>query len=104
MRQRFNLDLTSSEKMTFLIHGNYGVGKTFLLGDMLREEKKSGTVAYINIAGEDGALSIRNLGLGDVGENVDTLTDLKDALADYRKQGLAALAVARTIRYPSRVW
>lgn len=94
-----------------LIHGNYGVGKTSFLGDMLREEKAEwerintvsvlgqtpkltgGQVAYINVVGEDGSLSIRNLGLGDVGENVDTLDDLKSALSDYRKQGIAALAV-----------
>lgn len=93
MRTRFNLDLTDLTRFTMLIHGNNAVGKTSLLGDMLLEERKNGAVAFINIAGEDGSLSIRNLGLGEIGENVDTLDDLKSALADFRRAGLSAIAV-----------
>lgn len=90
MRQKFNLDIATLDRLAILIHGNYGVGKTFLLGDMLRTE---GNGRFLNVAGEDGALSIANLGLGENGETVDTLADFKAALADYKKDKVGALAV-----------
>lgn len=94
MRHKFNLDIPDMRRMTFLIHGNYGVGKTRLLGDMLLHERTGGgKVAFLNIAGEDGHLSVANLGLGEVGETVDTLKDFQDALVDYKKAGMAALAI-----------
>lgn len=93
MRERFNLDIATLDRFTMLIHGGYGVGKTHLLGDMLKTESAVGPVKFLNIVGEDGMLSIANTGLGDVGESVDTLKDFKDALSDYAKNGLAALAI-----------
>ena len=93
MRERFNLDIPSLERIFALVHGNYGVGKTHLLGDMLREERARGEVRFLNIRGEDGYLSVANLGLGDVGESVDTLADLQAALKDYKAAGIRALAV-----------
>lgn len=93
MRTRFNLDLSTLQRFTMLIHGGYGTGKTYFLGDMLREESKKGPVRFLNIAGEDGYLSAANIGLGEVGETVDSLADFKAALADYTKLGLAALAI-----------
>lgn len=94
MRTRFNLDIPDMRRMTFLIHGNYGVGKTRLLGDMLlTEQQGGGKVAFLNVGGEDGHLSVANLGLGEVGETVDTLADFKAALIDYKKAGIAALAI-----------
>ena len=93
MRQRFDLDLRSLERFTVLFHGAFGSGKTALLGDMLRYEMKQGPVRYLNIAGEDGQLSIANFGLGNIGETVDTLKDFNEAIDEYRKEGLRALAV-----------
>ena len=93
MRERFNLDLKTLDKFTMLIHGNYGTGKTYFLGDMLKTESASGPVRFLNLRGEDGMLSLADAGLGDVGETVDTLKDFQDALADYAKLGLAALAI-----------
>jgi hypothetical protein len=93
MRERFNLDVATLERFTMLIHGGFGVGKTHFLGDMLKAESATGPVRFLNIRGEDGMLSIANTGLGDVGESVDTLKDMKDALADYAKLKLSALAI-----------
>ena len=93
MRERFNLDIPNLERIFALVHGNYGVGKTHFLGDMLREEQQRGGVRFLNVRGEDGYLSLANLGVGDVGETVDTLADLQAALKDYRAEGLRALAV-----------
>lgn len=93
MRERFNLDVATLDRFTMLIHGNYGVGKTNFLGDMLKTERANGPVRFINIRGEDGMLSLAKVGLGEAGEHVDTLKDFKDALADYAKEGLAALAI-----------
>ncbi len=93
MRQRFDLDLKTLDRFTMLIHGPFGAGKTTLLGDMLRYEKKSGPVRYLNIAGEDGQLSIANFGLGEIGETVDTLDDFNAAMAEYKKENLRALAI-----------
>lgn len=93
MRERFNLDIATLDRFTMLVHGGYGVGKTHFLGDMLKTESVVGPVRFLNIVGEDGMLSIANTGLGDVGESVDTLKDFKDALSDYAKLGLSALAI-----------
>ncbi len=93
MRERFNLDLKVLDRFTTLIHGNFGCGKTHFLGDALRYESAKGPVRYLNIRGEDGSLSIANLGLGDVGESVDTLEDYLEALKEYKTLNLRALAV-----------
>lgn len=93
MRERFNLDLPDLQRILMLVHGNYGVGKTHLLGDMLREERARGDVRFLNIRGQDGYLSIANLGLGEVAETVDTLADFKAAIQDYQKAGIRALAI-----------
>lgn len=93
MRQRFDLDLRTLDRFTILFHGGYGVGKTFILGDMLRHESKTGPVRFLNIAGEDGQLSIANFGLGSIGETVDTLNDFVEALNEYKQAGTRALAI-----------
>lgn len=93
MRQKFNLDIASLDRFTMLLHGNFGCGKTHLLGDMLKTEMDNGPVRFLNVAGEDGYLSVANLGLGEVGETVETLKDFHEALAEYKKLGLAALAI-----------
>lgn len=93
MRKLFDLDLKTLDRATFLFHGNYGVGKTHLLGDALRHESQIGPVKFVNITGEDGQLSIANFGLGKVGETVETLQDLTEALTEYKKANLRALAV-----------
>lgn len=93
MRHKFNLDIATLDRFTMLIHGNYGCGKTHLLGDMLKHESANGKVRFLNVAGEDGFLSVANTGLGDVGETVETLADFKAALSDYAKEGLVALAI-----------
>lgn len=92
MRTRFNLDISDFTRFLMLIHGGYGVGKTHLLGDMLLTERENGEVRYVNMPGEDGYLSIRNLGLGECAENVETLDDLKGLIGDYKKSKLAAVA------------
>lgn len=93
MRTRINLDLTTLDRFTCLIHGNYGVGKSYLLGDFLRHYQPSGAVHFINIAGEDGYLTMANMELGQIGETVDTLQDLQDALSDAKKAEVIALAI-----------
>lgn len=93
MRTRLDLDLATLDRFTMLIHGNYGVGKTSFLGDMLRTESKHGAVGFINIAGEDGYLSIQGYGLGECGETVDTLADFKAALGDLKQKGCVAIGI-----------
>ena len=93
MRQRFNLDVVTLERFSMLIHGNYGSGKTFLLGDMLRTESANGPVRFLNIVGEDGSMSVAHCGLGDIGESVDTLADFKACLVDYKAATTHAIAV-----------
>lgn len=95
---RAALDLASPtlDRITLMIHGGYAVGKTYLLGDMLKTEMEKGPVKFVNIAGEDGYASIKHLALPPgVGETVETLRDAQDALAEYRKLNvpLAALGI-----------
>jgi hypothetical protein len=95
MRQKFNLDLTSLDRVMILIHGPYGAGKTHLQGDMLRwvQEHMGGPVGFLNIKGEDGASTLAGMGLGASGETVDTLKDYDEAIREYRAKGYRALAI-----------
>lgn len=93
---RRQIDLDAPPEMVsynMLLHGIPGAGKTHLLGDFLREEARRGEVRFINIAGEDGFLSIANLGLGPIGETVETYKDFREALAEYTRKGLQAVAL-----------
>ena len=83
MRDRFNLDMKNMERCLTLIHGNYGSGKTFLQGDFLLDESQYGKVLFINVRGEDGYLSIANLGLGEIAETIEDYKDFKELVNDY---------------------
>lgn len=91
---------------THLWHGNYGSGKTHLLGDMLATEGEKGPVAFVNMRGEDGYLSIVDLKkkLGDklvIAESVDATEDLVDnpnnpqkgLLLDAKAKGCVAIGI-----------
>ena len=95
MRHKLNLDLRSVDRIAMLIHSAYGAGKTYLVGDMLKAEleRTKGPVLFVNVKGEDGTLSLADMGLGDVGETVETLTDWKELVADAHKRGLKAIGV-----------
>lgn len=75
MIQKFNLDDVGMRGGTILPFGDAAVGKTHLIGDMLKVEQAAGPVQYINILGEDGMLTISKLGLGNVGVTIDTYED-----------------------------
>jgi hypothetical protein len=75
------LDLTklSTDLSTFamLLHGAPGAGKTRLMGDLLSGTE--GKRAFINIAGQDGLLSLISLELdGVIAATVDSYDDLAD--------------------------
>ena len=93
MRKRFNLDTQELDGYTILVHGGRGSGKTHLAGDFLKVESKNGPVRFINVVGEDGSLTLKGMGLGDVGEDIDTLKDFLDALKEYQTQKVHAIAV-----------
>jgi len=93
VRRLINLDTTILEHPSLLFHGLFGTGKTYILGDVLRSEAANGPVRFINIKGEDGYLTLAHMGLGEVGEEVENLTDLEAVIADYAKLGLRALGV-----------
>ncbi len=93
MRKRFDLDVTTPDKLAILVHGGYSVGKTRLAGDCLKHEKQAGEVRFINVVGEDGYLSNGDLGLGAVGETVETVADFEEMLAEYAKTPLRAVAI-----------
>lgn len=76
MRTPFDLDKVALNGFTVMPYGERAVGKTFLIGDMLKEEAKVGPVLYINIAGEDGMLTLNGLGLGNIGVTIDSYDDL----------------------------
>jgi hypothetical protein len=94
VRERFDLDLPDLARATYLIHGNYGVGKTFLLGDALKYEMSLGHKAhFLSFKDEEGHNSITNLGLGKIAERVETYDDFIAALADCKKDGVHALGI-----------
>lgn len=59
---------------------------------MLNYEKQFGPVAYINTDGE-GLMTIKGIGLGDIGYQVETLKDFKELMVECIKKPLHALVV-----------
>lgn len=94
MRTRFNLNLvTLDDGFTMLFQGFYNTGKTHLVGDMLQYESQYGPVRFINSEGEDGYMTISGMGLGNIGETVQTYKDMQESIADMRKEKIHAVGV-----------
>jgi len=83
MRRTFNLDLADLSRISMLIQGVSNSGKTHLAGDMLRTEREFGPIRFIDIVGEEGCKSIKHMGLGEVGEFVDTALDVRELAAEF---------------------
>ena len=94
-RLEFNLDMRDLSRCSVLLHGIANSGKTYLMGDFLRHESQFGKVAFIDVLGEGGALSLAELGLsaaGHKGYRVSTRTELTNLLDWLVGQNLRALA------------
>lgn len=94
-RLEFNLDMRELNRCSTLVHGITNAGKTFLLGDFLKYESQYGKVAFIDVAGEGGSMSLADLGLtaaGHKGYRVSTRKELTDLLDWLSNQDLRALA------------
>lgn len=92
-RKKFNLDTAELDGYTLLVHGGRASGKTYLVGDFLKTESAFGPVRFLNIVGEDGNLTLRGMGLGDVGEHIESHKDFMDALKEYQEKKVHALGV-----------
>lgn len=93
MRRKFNLDQSELDGYMILVHGGRAAGKTYLAGDFLKEESQYGPVRFINVVGEDGYLTLRGMGLGDVGDSVDSYQDFMELLKEYKSLNVHAIAV-----------
>lgn len=103
-RKKLNLDLTSLDRLGVLVHGAYGAGKTHFEGDFLRWAVKQGKKArFINIVGEDGYLSLAGMGLGELGEAVESEADFNEAVAQAAKDKVDCLAVDSLPAYANMV-
>ena len=94
-RLEFSLDMRELNRCSTLVHGIANSGKTYLLGDFLKYESQFGKVAFIDVLGEGGALSLADLGLsaaGHKGYRVSTRKELMDLLDWLSTQELRALA------------
>lgn len=78
---------------SLLFVGEAAVGKTHLLGDMLKTEMAKGPVLYINILGEDGMLTISKLGLGNIGVTIDHYDDFMQLIKDSTSKPMQAWAI-----------
>ena len=92
-RTKFNLDTQELNGYATLIHGINAAGKTYFLGDFLKEESAEGVVRFINVAGEDGALTIKGMGLGEIAETIDSYKDFEAAIDEYRAAKVHAIGV-----------
>lgn len=90
--KRIDLDTMHMDNLRVLIHSVRAGGKTHLVGDMLKTEREFGPVAYVNTDGE-GLMTIKGIGLGAVGYQVETLKDFKELMAEFIKKPLHALGV-----------
>ena len=93
MRTKFNLDSLILSGFSLAVHADRAVGKTHLLGDALATEKETGPVKFINVAGEDGMLTISAMGLGDIGETITEYDDLIAIAEECCKSPLQAIAL-----------
>lgn len=93
LRKRFNLDTAELDGYTLLVHGGRASGKTYLVGDFLKTESAFGSVRFLNIVGEDGNLTLRGMGLGDIGEHIESHADFMEALKEFEAKKVHALGV-----------
>lgn len=93
MRVKFDLDKLPLDGFTIATHGDRAVGKTHLIGDMLKYEAQFGPVGYINIAGEDGMRTISGLGLGNIAETINEYKDLIEIIEEYSKKKYRAIGL-----------
>jgi hypothetical protein len=93
LRKKFDLDKSELDGYSLLVHGNRAAGKTHLMGDFLKTESANGPIRFINVVGEDGELTLKGMGLGDVGEHIDSLDDFLAAIKEYEGLKLQALGV-----------
>ena len=96
-RLRRDLDVVTPEqlnRLSLLVHSDYGAGKTHFLGDALLHEKNAGgAVAYINMKGEDSDLTLAGMGLGSVAYTVGSTAELKELLTALAAQKLKAVGL-----------
>lgn len=92
-RQKFNLDLLVNDGFTLMVHGIRAAGKTYMIGDMLAEERKHGKVCFVNMAGEDGAASAKSFGLGEIGETHSAYSDFQEFCKEYAGKKLQAVGL-----------
>lgn len=59
----------------------------------MKEESANGPVRFINVAGEDGALTGKGMGLGDIAETIDSYKDMEVALDEYRQAKVWAIGI-----------
>src|SRR5690349_20058472 len=90
--KQMDLDNIALEDIRVLVHGIRASGKTHLCGDMLKYESQFGPVAYVSTAGE-GVMTIKGIGLGNIGYIVESLTDFKTLMKQFSDKPLHALAV-----------
>ena len=93
LRKKFDLDKSELDGYSILVHGGRASGKTYLVGDFLKTESANGPVRFINVVGEDGELTLRGMGLGEVGEHVESYQDFTDAIKEFTGLKLQALGV-----------
>lgn len=90
--KQLDLDNVSVDNIRILLHSVRAGGKTHLCGDFLKYEQQFGPVAYVNTDGE-GLMTIRGIGLGNVGYQVESLKDFKDLMKQFHAKPLHAMAV-----------
>ena len=97
MRRKLNLDIATIEELwknrMILVHGDYASGKTHLGGDFLATERERGPVVFWNMAGEDGYLTLASFGLGETGETLENVKDVREARDELIKTPVHALYI-----------
>lgn len=92
-RKLINLNESFIDGFTILFYGLWASGKTFILGDMLAEERKHGEIRFVNTQGEDGWKAISSFQLGNVGEEWSSYEHFLEFCKEYSGKKLQALGV-----------
>lgn len=94
MRSPFDLNLATLERLSVVVQGVTNVGKTHLIGDMLKHEEQFGPIRFLDVKGEKGWTTISHMGWPkDISETIENATDVQDFAADCIRHKVHAVGL-----------
>ena len=94
MRSPFDLNLATLERLSVVVQGVTNVGKTHLIGDMLKHEEQFGPIRFLDVQGEGGWSTIAHMGWPTgISEVIENASDVQDFAADCIRNKVHAVGL-----------